>query len=58
MASHRGDPGSIPGQVMWDLWWTKWHWGKFSPSTSVSLANPHSTNCSIMVITDHPGLVQ
>jgi hypothetical protein len=18
--------GSSPGQVMWDLWWTKWHW--------------------------------
>jgi hypothetical protein len=24
-ASHRGGPGSIPGQSMWDLWWTKWH---------------------------------
>jgi hypothetical protein len=22
---------------MWDLWWTKWHWGRFSLSTSVSL---------------------
>jgi hypothetical protein len=21
---------------MWDLWWTKWRWGSFSPSTSVS----------------------
>jgi hypothetical protein len=31
---------------MWDLWWTKWHWGRFSPSTSVFLANSHSTNCS------------
>jgi hypothetical protein len=29
---------------MWDLWWTKWHWGRFSPSTSVSPANFHSTN--------------
>jgi hypothetical protein len=28
-ASHRGGPVSIPGQVMWDLWWTKWHWGRF-----------------------------
>jgi hypothetical protein len=27
LASHRGGSGSIPGQVMWDLWWTKWHWG-------------------------------
>jgi hypothetical protein len=38
-----GDPGSSPGQVMWDLWWTKWHSGRFSPSTSVSPANSHST---------------
>jgi hypothetical protein len=28
---------------MWDLWWTKLHWGMFSPSTSVSPANSHST---------------
>jgi hypothetical protein len=20
-----------PGQSMWDLWWTKWHWDKFFP---------------------------
>jgi hypothetical protein len=48
--SHLGDPGSSPGQVMWDSWWTKWHWGRFSPSTSVSPANSHSTNCSIFII--------
>jgi hypothetical protein len=35
------DHGS--GHVTWDLWWTKWHWARFSPSTSVSLAN-HSTH--------------
>jgi hypothetical protein len=23
--------GSIPGQSMWDLWWTKWHWDRFFP---------------------------
>jgi hypothetical protein len=28
---------------MQDLWWTKWHWGRFS------LANVHSTNCSILI---------
>jgi hypothetical protein len=55
--SHRGGLGSVPGQVMWDLWWTKWHWGTFSPSTSVSPASPHSTDCSIIIIY-HPGLVQ
>jgi hypothetical protein len=42
---------------MWDLWWTKWHWGRFSPSTSVSPANPHSTDCSIIIIIYHPGPV-
>jgi hypothetical protein len=34
---------------MWGLW-TKRHWGRFSPSTSVSLAN-HSTSFSIITIT-------
>jgi hypothetical protein len=43
---------------MWDLWWTKWRWGMFSPSTSVSPANLHSTNFSTITITYHPGLVQ
>jgi hypothetical protein len=37
--------------VMWDLWWTKWRWGGFSPRTSVSLANLHSTKFSIIIIT-------
>jgi hypothetical protein len=23
------DTGSIPGQSMWDLLWTKWHWDRF-----------------------------
>jgi hypothetical protein len=35
---------------MWGLWWTKRHWDRFPPSTSVSLAN-HSTNFSIIKIT-------
>jgi hypothetical protein len=49
---------------MRDLWWTKWHWCRFSPSTSVSPANSHSTVCStftiiiIIIIINHPGLVQ
>jgi hypothetical protein len=49
-ASNRGGPGSSPGQVMWDLWWTKCYWGIFSPSTSVSLpilipsTSPHSSS--------------
>jgi hypothetical protein len=48
----RSSPGSNPDQVMWDLKWTTWHWGEFCPSTSVSPANSHSTNCS--TFTNHP----
>jgi hypothetical protein len=36
---------------MWGLWCTKRHWSRFSPSNSVSLANHHSTNLSIIIIT-------
>jgi hypothetical protein len=44
---------------MWDLWWTMWHWGRFSPSTSVSPANSHSTECAtIIIIINHLELVQ
>jgi hypothetical protein len=35
---------------MWHLWWTKRHWDRFPPSTSVSPAN-HSSNISIIIIT-------
>jgi hypothetical protein len=48
----------VRGQVMRYLWWTKWHWGRFSPSTSVSPANSHSIDCSTFIIIYHPGLVQ
>jgi hypothetical protein len=41
--SHRGCPGSIPDHVIWALLWTRRHWGVFSPNTSVSPANSHST---------------
>jgi hypothetical protein len=33
------------------------HGGRFSPYTSVSPANSHSTDCSALIIY-HPGLVQ
>jgi hypothetical protein len=38
--------GSRPGLSCGILWWTKWRWGRFSPSTSVSPANFDYTNCS------------
>jgi hypothetical protein len=45
--------------IMWDLWWRKWSWGRFFfPSTSVSPAHLHSTNCSTVTIIYHLGLVQ
>jgi hypothetical protein len=56
-ASHGGGPGSSPGKFMLDFWWTKWHKGKFSPSTSVSLANYHSTDSSTFIMY-HPSLLQ
>jgi hypothetical protein len=46
-----GGPGSNPGLVMWDLWWTKWRWDRYSPSNSVSPAKLHSTNFSTIPIT-------
>jgi hypothetical protein len=42
--------GLASGQSMWGLWWTKRHWGRISPSTSVSPSNHHSTNLSIIII--------
>jgi hypothetical protein len=44
---------------MWDLLVEKWHWGVFSPATSVSHAISHSTDCStIIIIIYQMGLVQ
>jgi hypothetical protein len=51
LPSYRGGPGSNPSLVKWDLWWTKWRWGMFSPSTSVSPVYLHSTIFSIVIIT-------
>jgi hypothetical protein len=28
---------------MWDLWWTKWHWDRFFPNTSIFPCQFHST---------------
>jgi hypothetical protein len=41
-SSHRGVPVSVPGQSVWELYWTNWHGGRFFPmyidfSLSVSL---------------------
>jgi hypothetical protein len=45
-------------QIMWNLWWTKRLWDRFSSITAVSPAN-HSTDCStLIIIIHHPRLVQ
>jgi hypothetical protein len=32
---------------MWDLWWTKWHWDRFLPSTSVFSSQFHYTGAPL-----------
>jgi hypothetical protein len=51
-ASHCSSLGLNPGQITWNLYWTKQHWSKFSPSTSVSLVNSHSTDSSTIYQVD------
>jgi hypothetical protein len=51
-------PGFKPGSSQVGFVVAKWRWGRFSPSTSVSLSNLHSTNFSTITPTYHPGLVQ
>lgn len=56
--SHCGGPGSRTGQIMWDLLWAEWQWGRFSVSTSFSPANSYSTRCSTVTIICHLGLIK
>jgi hypothetical protein len=52
-----GDPASSPGRIVPRLRWTKWKWGRFSPSTPVFSAN-RSTDYSTLIFFNHPVLVQ
>jgi hypothetical protein len=46
---HCGGLGLIPAQYMWDLWWTKWHWDRFPPpSTLVFPRQFHSTGAPLL----------
>jgi hypothetical protein len=48
-ASHRGGPGPLPRQFMWDLWWTKWHWDRvFSQRFDFPLSISFH-QCSILI---------
>jgi hypothetical protein len=33
---------------MWDLWWTKWYWDRFSPNTYVFPFPFHSTGAPLL----------
>jgi hypothetical protein len=48
-ASQTGGLCWNPGQVIWDLCWTKWNWRRFSPCTSASPAI-HSTDSFTLII--------
>jgi hypothetical protein len=41
----------VPAQSMWDLWWTKWHWDRFSCKSfgAVSIIPPlaHLRSCIV-----------
>ena len=50
VAFHRKDPGSITGQYMWDFWWTKWHYYRFSFSTSVFPCQYEATSAAQSII--------
>jgi hypothetical protein len=44
--------GRLPttaARLMWDLWWNKWRWGRFSPSTSVFHTSSHSISFFIFI---------
>jgi hypothetical protein len=64
--NHRLPTAATRISIMWDLWWTKWHWDIFPSSISLALATYDSSDCSIIItiiiiiiiIIYHPGLVQ
>jgi hypothetical protein len=43
LASHHRCPGLCPHQSMWDLWWTKCHWDRFSSELFGFPCHYHST---------------
>ena len=50
LQSHCTGPGLIPGQSMWELWWTKWHRERFFPPEYFSFSLSVSFHqCSIFI---------
>jgi hypothetical protein len=52
-ASYCGGLCSIPGQSMWDLWWTRWQWDRVSSFTCVFPVSiiPHVPHLVCLIIT-------
>jgi hypothetical protein len=49
LRSYCASPCSIPGQCMWNLWWTKWHWYRvFSAYVGFALPIPFQ-QCSMII---------
>jgi len=46
-------PGSIPGQTMWNLQWTKWLWAGSLQNSLVTPVSHNSTNAPYSSITVH-----
>ena len=49
LASHCGRKCSLPGQSMWNLWWTKCPATSFSPNTAICLCQFSFHQCSILI---------
>jgi len=49
VSNHRGW-GSVPGQVVWDCWWTKWHCDRFISKYSILCSPYHSASAWNRVI--------
>lgn len=48
--SHYGCSGSLRGQSMWYLWWTRWHWDGLSRVYSVVSCQYHITILPYLVV--------
>jgi hypothetical protein len=44
LATDQENPGSDPGQKMWDFWRTKWHWDRYFSKYFGFPFKYHSTN--------------
>jgi len=51
LASHSGCPGLIPGQSIWDMRWTKYHWARcFSEHFSFQYHSTNASNSSCILV--------